>query len=154
MWKHTLIAALVASSSLSACATQQENEQMGTVVGGVVGGLLGSQFGEGGGKIAASIGGALVGSWVGKNVARGMTAQDRTQYDQAAERARTAPIGETIVWNNATSGNSGTITPTREGQTNVGEYCREFQQTITIDGQTERAYGTACRQPDGSWRIV
>ena len=32
--------------------------------------------------------------------------------------------------------------------------CREFQQTITVGGRTETAYGTACRQPDGDWKIV
>ena len=37
---------------------------------------------------------------------------------------------------------------------NNGRYCREFQQTVTIGGRTAEAYGTACRQPDGSWKIV
>ena len=32
--------------------------------------------------------------------------------------------------------------------------CREFQRTITIGGKTEKAYGTACRQPDGTWKEV
>ena len=32
-------------------------------------------------------------------------------------------------------------------------YCREYQHTVTIDGKQEKAYGTACRQPDGSWKI-
>ena len=32
--------------------------------------------------------------------------------------------------------------------------CREFQQTITIAGQTHKAFGTACRQADGTWKIV
>ena len=32
--------------------------------------------------------------------------------------------------------------------------CREFQQTIMIGGQPQRAYGTACHQPDGTWKIV
>ncbi len=32
--------------------------------------------------------------------------------------------------------------------------CREYSGTITIDGQEQRSYGTACLQPDGSWRIV
>jgi hypothetical protein len=32
--------------------------------------------------------------------------------------------------------------------------CREFQQNIIIDGKRQKAHGTACRQPDGSWRIV
>jgi hypothetical protein len=33
-------------------------------------------------------------------------------------------------------------------------YCREFTQTFTISGETEKGYGTACLQPDGSWKIV
>lgn len=32
-------------------------------------------------------------------------------------------------------------------------YCREFQKQIVIDGRTERAYGVACLQPDGTWKI-
>jgi hypothetical protein len=33
-------------------------------------------------------------------------------------------------------------------------YCREYQATMTIDGRPQPVYGTACLQPDGSWRIV
>ena len=69
-------------------------------------------------------------------------------------RAQTAPVGQTITWNNPNSGNSGSVTPVREGKAASGEYCREFQQTVTIGGKSENAYGTACRQPDGSWKIV
>jgi hypothetical protein len=32
--------------------------------------------------------------------------------------------------------------------------CREFQDTVTVGGAQQRAYGTTCQQPDGSWRIV
>jgi hypothetical protein len=32
--------------------------------------------------------------------------------------------------------------------------CREFEQTIMIGGQPQQAYGTACRQQDGTWKIV
>jgi len=32
--------------------------------------------------------------------------------------------------------------------------CREFQQTITIGGTTQEAYGTTCLQPDGSWKVT
>lgn len=35
-----------------------------------------------------------------------------------------------------------------------GETCREYQSTTTIDGRPQPTYGTACLQPDGSWRIV
>lgn len=33
-------------------------------------------------------------------------------------------------------------------------YCREFTRPVNVGGQLEDAYGTACLQPDGSWRIV
>jgi hypothetical protein len=32
--------------------------------------------------------------------------------------------------------------------------CREYETDATIAGRTQPAYGTACLQPDGSWRIV
>ena len=35
-----------------------------------------------------------------------------------------------------------------------GNTCREYQSTVTVGGKTEQAYGTACRQADGSWKIV
>ena len=31
--------------------------------------------------------------------------------------------------------------------------CREYQTTITIGGKPQKAYGRACRQPDGTWKI-
>jgi hypothetical protein len=33
-------------------------------------------------------------------------------------------------------------------------YCREYQRNIYIGGTVQRSYGTACLQPDGSWRTV
>jgi surface antigen len=74
---------------------------------------------------------------------------------EAAQRAlETTPSGQSVAWRNPDNGHAGTVTPTRTYQTAQGSYCREFQQTVTIDGKQERAYGTACRQPDGSWRTV
>lgn len=32
--------------------------------------------------------------------------------------------------------------------------CREFQTEIIIDGRKQLAHGTACRQPDGTWKVV
>ncbi len=83
-----------------------------------------------------------------------MDEQDRMRADQAVNQANTAPVGETIAWNNTESANSGAVTPVRDGTSPSGLYCREFQQTITVNGRTESAYGTACREPDGTWKIV
>lgn len=32
--------------------------------------------------------------------------------------------------------------------------CREYRTTTTIGGVSQPVYGTACRQPDGTWRII
>ena len=57
-------------------------------------------------------------------------------------------------WVNPDTGNSGGVTPTRTFTNDQGEPCREFISTIIIGGQQQQGYGTACRQPDGSWQIV
>ena len=33
-------------------------------------------------------------------------------------------------------------------------YCREYTQVVNIGGRNETAYGKACRQPDGQWKVV
>ncbi|MBL0319183.1 MAG: hypothetical protein IPP74_07830 [Alphaproteobacteria bacterium] len=33
-------------------------------------------------------------------------------------------------------------------------YCREYNQTFTIGGETQHGFGTACLQPDGSWEVM
>jgi hypothetical protein len=50
-------------------------------------------------------------------------------------------------------GGTGCACPVRQPPSTAGRYCREFQQQVAIGGHTERAYGTACRQPDGSWEV-
>lgn len=39
-------------------------------------------------------------------------------------------------------------------QTQSGQYCREYQSSVRVGGQMQYGYGTACQQPDGSWRVV
>jgi surface antigen len=149
--------ALVSTLTISGCQSTGQGptgEGMGGFLGGVAGGVIGNQFGEGSGNTAATIGGALLGMWIGSNLGAHLTEGDRGYYNQATQTAYNAPNGETIAWDNPETGHMGTVTPTRSGRTQSGAYCREFQQTITIDGATERAYGTACQQPDGSWQIV
>jgi surface antigen len=158
--KKILTAVMATSLMLGACAPDgsiggmSQNEALGAGLGAVAGGFLGGQFGGGSGKTALAVAGALAGAWAGKSIATRLSAQDRGYYDSAAVQAQSAPVGKTITWYNPNSGAQGTITPTRVGQSGEGEYCREYQQTITVGGRTERAYGTACKQPDGSWRIV
>ena len=140
---------------ISGCANDQNRkENAGTVIGAGLGALAGSQIGSGGGKVAAIGLGALFGGFVGNQVGKSMDETDRLMARQTTHTAlEKSPVGEKVVWNNTDSGNSGTITPVRTFQKDDGGYCSEFQQTIIVGGQEEQAYGTACRQPDGSWKV-
>lgn len=144
--------------TLTGCATDQygPKQTVGGLTGAALGGLLGSQFGGRGGsdKLALTAVGVLVGGLIGSEIGRSMDEVDRMKANQAITRAKTAPLGETITWNNPNNDHRGSITPTRDGTSQSGDYCREFYQTVSIGGKTEDAYGIACRQPDGTWRIV
>jgi surface antigen len=151
---HKLIVVTFAALALAACEQPGQKQFGGTVLGGAAGALAGSQFGGGKGQLAAVAAGTLIGALIGSEVGKSLDRADQAAMGQAATTARTAPIGQTITWNNPDSGNYGTVTPTKDGTRADGAYCREFQQTVTVGGKTEEAYGTACRQPDGSWKIV
>jgi surface antigen len=148
---------LIAALFVSACNTLQGagNKQLiGGGSGAVLGGLLGSQVGGGSGRLWATGAGVLLGALVGSEIGASLDNADRAYANQANQRALAAPIGEQISWSNPNSGNSGYIVPTRDGYSSSGRYCREYQQTVVVGGKQQSAYGTACRQPDGSWEVV
>lgn len=33
-------------------------------------------------------------------------------------------------------------------------YCREYTNRVVVGNRTQESYGTACLQPDGSWKII
>ena len=150
--KATVVVALTAWV-FTGCETVQGNPKtaIGGLGGAAVGGLIAAAAGGGGTGIAAGvIGGALLGGLAGNL----LDDRDRRMANDAAQRAlETAPSGKPVAWTNPDSGHSGTVTPVRTYESN-GRFCREFQQTVTIGGRPEDSFGTACRQPDGSWRIV
>ena len=151
--KFALVA--VVGVSLAACETTGQKEGAGTVIGAVGGAIAGAQLGKGDGKLAATAVGALLGAIVGSEVGKSLDRADQIALAQTTQQTlEDAPIGRTNSWSNPDSGNSGTITPTQTYTKNDGQPCREFQQTVTIGGDREEAYGTACRQADGTWKIV
>ncbi len=151
-----IAAAVVLSLGLAACQTTGGPKQTaGTVVGAGLGALIGSQFGKGTGKLAAIGAGTFLGALLGSEIGRSMDEADRRYAAQTAQQAlEYNKTGAPAEWRNPDNGHSGQVVPTRTYRTADGRYCREFQQTVTIGGRTESAYGTACRQPDGSWQIV
>ena len=157
MFKTTSIAiALGAMISLSACATNQgEKQTLGTLSGAGLGGLAGSQIGSGSGQLAAVGVGVLLGGLLGNEIGKSLDKADQTYLSNNAQNTlESGPTGSSSSWVNPDSGNSGSLTPTNTYATSSGQPCREYHSTVTIDGQTEDVYGTACREPDGSWRFV
>jgi len=149
------LSALVIVGTVSACSNDYGPKQTGgTILGGIGGAVAGAQFGKGTGNLAMTALGTLLGAYVGSEVGKSLDRADQQYAMQAENKAHAAPVGQTISWNNPDSGNSGTYTPTRDGRDQSGNYCREYQTTVNIGGQSEQAYGTACRQPDGSWKVV
>nr|WP_158045654.1 RT0821/Lpp0805 family surface protein [Skermanella pratensis] len=154
-----LVLSIFLSGSLLAtagCADGVGTKQgVGTLGGAAAGGLAGAQFGKGKGQLAMTAGGVLLGALLGGEVGKSLDRADQTYATRAADRAYDAPVGETIRWENPESGNYGTVTPIREGRnTQTGQYCREFNQTIYVGGRAEQATGRACQQQDGTWQIV
>jgi surface antigen len=126
----------------------------GTLGGAGLGGLAGAQIGGGAGKLAAVGAGTLLGAFLGSGIGGSLDRADEVYARQAAAQAYAAPIGAPIQWSNPYTGNAGTVRTTREGWATSGAYCREFQQQVIVGGRVQSAFGQACQQPDGSWRIV
>lgn len=157
MKKSILSMALMAGLALGACDTMQNagtKERVGSVVGAVGGGLLGSQVGGGSGKIVAAAAGTLIGAMIGNEIGKSLDKADIAYAKQAEAKAYTAPLGQQIAWNNPESGNYGTVTPIRDGSTASGDYCREYEQTIYVEGRAETGVGVACQRADGKWDVI
>ena len=163
MKNKMIILGLASSLALAGCAQNGQSpwsnwgvdkQSVGGVAGAVAGGFAGSKIGGGSGQLWATGAGALLGAFVGSEIGNSLDKADRQYLAQANQQAYTAPIGQTVNWSNPQSGNHGNVTPVREGRTDNNNYCREYKQTIVIDGQAETAYGTACQDANGDWNLA
>jgi surface antigen len=153
MMRRTTIAAFAALwLGLGACEGMSTGQTVGTLGGAAGGGLLGSQIGGGSGKLAATAIGTLVGALAGKELGGYLQGNDQQTAVQAEQSS--VSRNEPIQWTNPETGHRGTIEPTRTYQNQTGQTCREYQHTVYVGGRAEQAHGTACQQPDGTWRIV
>lgn len=147
---------IILALALGACQEGQFNKQTGgTLIGAGLGALVGSQIGSGGGQLAAVAIGTLAGAYLGSEIGKSLDRADKLAMRQTSQSAlETAPTHQVSTWRNPDSGHSGTITPTRTYQSSGGQNCREYTQTVTIDGRTETIRGNACRQYDGTWKVA
>ncbi|MEQ9640759.1 MAG: RT0821/Lpp0805 family surface protein [Alphaproteobacteria bacterium] len=127
---------------------------LGAGFGGLAGGTLGSKVGSGFGRTVATVGGASMGALFGGAVARKLVDSDRWHIDRTTQTAlETAPTGVAKPWRNPDNGRTGNVVAGPAALKDARP-CRPFEQTVEIDGRTERANGHACRQPDGQWQIA
>lgn len=148
---------VIACSLVVAClATGCENpkQAIGSLAGAGLGGWAGSTIGSGRGRVVAAAVGAGLGALAGGYVGGQLDKADREAAERTCQLAlESGRSGQKTEWRNPDNGTCVTIVPQQAYQSPQG-YCREFQQTIVVGGKPQQAYGTACRQPDGSWQII
>ena len=128
---------------------------LGTLVGAALGGLVGSQIGGGTGNKIAIGAGVLAGGFFGNKISKSMDCADEEKHYSTTQSAlESQKVGETSSWANPDTGHKGEVTPTRTYQSAEGAPCREFTQTIYVEGDYEKVEGKACRNSEGSWEVI
>jgi len=127
------------------------NQDVGTISGAAVGGLVGSRFGGGSGQLVATAAGALAGAYLGGKIGQSMDQADRARMNSALENN---PTGKPAYWTNDKTGTTYDVVPVKNTTVNGNPYCREYRSTANIAGKQQQVYGTACRQPDGTWQAA
>jgi surface antigen len=151
----TILAAAATALSLTAC-DYGTKETIGTIAGAGLGAWAGSAIdNRGSGGVVAVAAGTVIGGLIGNQIGKGLDKVDRMEAGKAQYSSlEYGRSGQSRDWYNPDTGNGGSYTPQAAYKDSNGKYCREYQQNITVGGRTETAYGTACRQPDGTWKVV
>jgi surface antigen len=131
------------------CRDSGTGAALGAAAGGTAGAILGATSNHGHGQWAATAGGAILGILLGGTVGHAVDALDQ---DCAAQAVAYGPVGAPVGWASP-YGTQYQVTPVRQ-YVAQGATCREYQANAAIDGRWQQVRGTACQQPDGSWRVV
>ena len=165
--------ALLLTSSLAAQSAYASDAQLlGSLLGAAGGAAIGSNIGKGNGRVAAIAVGTILGAGIGGSVASGNSHGGHRSYNHHRPQPRHGHhrsyyqsnydyyYTSNPVYNNVDyivpAQNTTITTTTYNVQNNTGsnnDYCREFTQTVNVGGTSQQSYGTACLQPDGSWKI-
>ncbi len=150
-----MLCALVVAVAVTGCANDGGRRQVGGAYGSAVGGLHGSVIGRDKEQLAPTAAGTLLGGYLGSEVGKSLDRVDRPHAEEAAQNSLGAsPDGQTSRWSNPDTGHDGTFTPINAYLSADDFLCRDYNQSVTVDGQTQDAYGTACLDYHGSWRVV
>jgi surface antigen len=153
--KHLAIAIVASSALLTGCAGTYSKQDTGSAAGALLGGGLAYGLGQNSSnKEIWTLLGIGLGAMLGNQIGQQLDERDRLMMGQSFQTAlERAPDNQSSSWRNPNTGNSGYTIPTRTVVASNGTPCREFTQTVMIGGQSQQAYGRACRMADGSWQI-
>jgi len=155
IWKEILLLALLAWA-LTACSSDSGPKEVGgTVVGAGAGALIGNAIGGAmGNRVAGTLIGAAMGGVIGNRIGASLDDEDkRRAYAAQMQALESGPSGAPVAWRNPNNGRYGSVVPGPAYQAN-GSTCRQFTETVYLDGRPVTARGTACRNPDGTWTEV
>ncbi len=157
MTSRKALSATLALSLLAGCTSSgggggSSNEQGGTVLGAIGGAAAGAALSDGNWWAIGA--GALVGGLVGNRIGNYLDERDRQQaYSTANYALDNNQDGQIATWSNPQNGTGGYTKPAQTYQT-AGGTCRAYQTGVTANGQSQSGTGTACRQPDGTWKLM
>jgi surface antigen len=151
-----LLPAFLALSLVTGCASSGgggiTKEQGGTALGALGGAAIGAAASDGNWWAIGA--GALVGGLVGNRVGNYLDERDQQQaYSTANYALNNNADGQMASWSNPQNNTSGYTTPTNTVETASGT-CRNYQTGVSANGQTQSGTGTACRQADGTWKLM
>jgi surface antigen len=119
---------------------------VGTLLGGAAGAAIGAATGNpAAGAAIGATSGLVFGGAAGLSAAPYAAGQVQRRYDAGYLQCMYAN-------GNQVPG----VAAAAPGEAAGGQQsnCREFTETVTVGGEPRQAFGRACRQPDGSWRIA
>lgn len=135
----------------TAACTSGGGERGSGVPGANSGVVIGSEVASGAGEVPL---GAVQGGLLGADIGRSLDEGDRQLAAQAEyEALEYGRAGRPARWRSPDTGNRGEIVVGPGYEVNRLD-CREYSHTVFIGGRPRLAKGTACRQPDSTWRIV
>jgi surface antigen len=144
-----LAAALLAALFVTACLPRGDGRS--TIAGANPGIVVGSPVASGVGEAQL---GAVEGGLLGADVGLSLTERDREAALKAEyEALEYGSPGQPTRWQGNRSGNQGEVSVGASYEVNRLD-CREYTHRISIGGRPRVVRATACRQPDGVWRVV
>ncbi|PPE05337.1 glycine zipper 2TM domain-containing protein [Holospora curviuscula] len=119
----------------------------GLILGGATGGFLGSTIGKGRGRVIATAVGAVLGGALGSMIGSQLDPKEQREVKNSTVYALES--GQVQTWKSSTKNARCMVQPSVIDSTG----CREYKTIVIIDGRRQEAYGRACKDEFGQWRI-